>query len=117
MIKNIKRRILVAPLDWGLGHTSRCVPIIRWILHLGHAVIVAGNEQQRAFLAKTTSGAAFVHLDGYNIRYAAGAGGKLKILSQVPAISQHIAREHEWLLGQMSNLRADGIISDNRYSR
>ncbi len=48
------KNILIAPLDWGLGHTTRCVPLIRHIQSLGHRVICsAGNEWQRSFIRAT----------------------------------------------------------------
>ena len=64
------KRILIAPLDWGLGHTARCVPIIRSILRRGHIPIVAGNSWQRSFIEKTFAAINFIHLDGYNVIYS-----------------------------------------------
>ena len=37
------RRILVAPLDWGLGHATRCIPLIRTLLDLGQEVMLASS--------------------------------------------------------------------------
>ena len=116
MANNIKKRILVAPLDWGLGHTTRSVPLIRFLLELGHSVIVAGNEQQRSFIAKLFSNVELIHLNGYNIVYAANeALAKIKVLSQIPGILHNIQKEHLWLLQQAHGLAINGIISDNRY--
>ncbi|MBU3745270.1 MAG: glycosyl transferase family 28, partial [Sediminibacterium sp.] len=35
--QNIK--VLVAPLDWGLGHATRCIPIIAALLSEGYEVM------------------------------------------------------------------------------
>jgi len=110
------KRILIAPLDWGLGHTSRCIPIIRHVLRLGHVPIVAGNQWQRSFIEKTFSDIEFIHLDGYNVTYSrinlfAQAG----VLSQLPRLQKVIKAEQEWIQTQVRLLNLDGIISDNRY--
>jgi hypothetical protein len=41
-----KSRILIAPLDWGLGHTTRCIPVINELLMQDCEVILAGNINQ-----------------------------------------------------------------------
>ena len=107
---------MVAPLDWGLGHTTRCVPIIRWLQRQGHVVVVAGNEAQLSFIDKIFSGIERIHLEGYNIRYAQNDRmGKAVLLGQVPAICISIKKEHLWLEQNIKTIAPDFIISDNRY--
>jgi len=110
------KNILVAPLDWGLGHTTRCVPIIRYLRSLGHQVIFAGNEWQRSFTRATFVNIPNVDLEGYNISYSkwnrfAQAG----VLSQLPGLHKRITDEHKWLAQTAHGLKLDGIVSDNRY--
>lgn len=111
------KNILIAPLDWGLGHTTRCVPIMHHILCLGHRVFFAGNEAQRRVVAELFGDRiSAVHLDGYAVTYsAANRFVQAGLLSQLPRIAGVIKREHEWLRQQVSELQIDGIISDNRY--
>ena len=35
----MKKKVLVCPLNWGLGHATRCVPIIREQLAAGKYVV------------------------------------------------------------------------------
>ena len=44
-------KILVAPLNWGLGHASRCVPLVRRFLAEGHEVILGGDGESLTLLA------------------------------------------------------------------
>ena len=37
------RRVLIAPLNWGIGHATRCIPIIKRLLEAGKEVIVAAD--------------------------------------------------------------------------
>lgn len=116
MSNSIRRRILVAPLDWGLGHTTRCIPVISELKALGHTVILAGNEWQCSFIKNIYNDIETLHLEGYNVTYSAHYKlGKITLLGSVPSICAAIKREHTWLQQQLKQLNIDGIISDNRY--
>lgn len=108
--------MLIAPLDWGLGHTTRCIPLIRCMQQLGHVVVFAGNEWQRAFIEQTFPAIENIHLEGYNVIYGATSGlEKVSLLSQVPRLRLTIKKEHAWLQEHIAAIRPDAIISDNRY--
>lgn len=110
------KRILIVPLDWGLGHTTRCIPIISHIISLGHIPVFAGNDNQRTFIEKTFPSISFIHLDGYNITYSEwNQVAQIGLLSQLPRLKKVIKTEHAWLLQTAKELEIDGIISDNRY--
>jgi len=110
------RRILIAPLDWGLGHTTRCIPLIRYLQAGGHEVLVAGNELQRDFLQQACTGFEWLPLQGYEVRYAHSHRAFMPfLLAQVPRVLRRISAEHVWLQEQIDKYRIDGVISDNRY--
>jgi len=110
------RRILISPLDWGLGHTSRCIPIIGCIQSLGHIPVVACNQSQRTFIEETFGNIEIIHIDGYEVTYSKwNRFGQIGVLSQLSHINKVIAYEHHWLEQHAELLKLDGIISDNRY--
>jgi UDP-N-acetylglucosamine transferase subunit ALG13 len=109
-------RILVAPLDWGLGHTTRCIPIIQQLLKQGAVVTVAGNAQQLQYLQTELADVHYLPLQGYNISYAKTTFGLLlMMLWQIPKIVWSIYKEHRWLKSTLQNNNFDAVISDNRY--
>ena len=111
-----KPRILLAPLDWGLGHTTRCVPIIEELLEQGCEVILAGNTDQEALLKAEFPSLDFLSLPGYNVRYAnKGRNMPWKILQQFSRIKKSIRREHQWLKQKVEEMNIDAVISDNRF--
>jgi UDP:flavonoid glycosyltransferase YjiC (YdhE family) len=113
--KNLKQ-ILIAPLDWGLGHTTRCIPLMRHLRASGHSVTLAGNENQRSFIEETFPGIETIHLEGYNVSYGSTAGGFMfSIFKQIPGLLKAIRLEHDWLARITKTRHFDGIISDNRY--
>jgi len=114
--ENESKKLLIAPLDWGLGHTSRCVPIIRYLLQQGHMVCFAGNKWQRNYMCKCVGPIETIHLDGYNISYGNKPWAlKFTILRQVPSIFKTIKQENKWLNELLSQRHFDAVISDNRY--
>ena len=63
-----KPRILVAPLDWGLGHATRCIPLIKELLEGGCEVWLAGEGAQQVLLQNEFPQLPFLQLQGYRIR-------------------------------------------------
>ena len=111
------KNILVAPLDWGAGHTTRCIPIVRHVLASGNRVFFAGNDWQIAII-KQVFGKDVVTLPllGYNITYSQlNHVLQLGLLSQLPRLLQVIKAEHNWLLHTVRTHNLQGIIADNRY--
>jgi len=95
---------------------TRCVPIIRYLQGLGHALTIACNDRQRTFIEETFDAIDIIHLEGYEVRYGKTEKGlPFLMLSQLPALFRKIRSEHEWLLRTADKMHLDGIISDNRY--
>jgi len=111
-----KPRILVAPLDWGLGHATRCIPIINALLATQCEVWLAGEGKTLTLLQQEFPQLPSIPLKGYNIHY-----GKTKwevygkLLLQIPKILEAIHLENEWLEEAIDKYHFDAVISDNRY--
>ena len=91
-------KILVGPLNWGLGHASRCIPIIKILLDHDVEVIVACADSQKIMLQAEFSALKFEKLDGYNLKYGKNRQlTLLKIILQIPKILIQIKRENRWL--------------------
>jgi len=113
---NRSLRILISPLDWGLGHTTRCVPLIAYMQQLGHVITFAGNEWQRAYITETFPGIDTIHIDGYEVHYPRqGWEFMLNLFRQIPRLLKTIKKEHAALMNITATRQFDAIISDNRY--
>jgi uncharacterized protein (TIGR00661 family) len=114
--KMVKPRILVAPLDWGLGHATRCIPIIQELLGQGCEVLLAGEGAQQELLKKEFPGLIFLELPGYRIKYAKTKWGLIwKMIAQGPKMKRAIQYEHKWLKKVTDEYKIGAVISDNRY--
>ena len=111
-----KPRILVAPLDWGLGHATRCIPVIRELLKQGAEPWLAGENAQEALLRNEFPELPLLQLEGYRVKYARSRAGLLrKMIMQAPRILKCIRRENAWLNEAVRKFDFDAVISDNRY--
>lgn len=110
-----KKNVLIAPLDWGLGHATRCIPVINQFLKQGVNVCIAGNGKSLKLLQKEFPQLQFFNLSGYNIRYASDGSMVLSMLKQIPKILSGIATEKIQLRKIVKENNIDIVVSDNRY--
>ena len=107
--------MLISPLDWGLGHASRCVPLIADLLEEGCEVIIAGEGYSVELLKKEFPGIRTVHLDGYRVNFHDALPLGMALAIQLPKLFYRIWREHAALKRLVKELNIDLVISDNRY--
>lgn len=110
-----QKRILVSPLDWGLGHATRCIPIIRLLLKNNAKVVIAGDGNALELLKIEFPQLQFIFLKGYNIFYSNKGNMIFKMLFSVPKILARIVIEHQTLKKIITENNIDIVISDNRY--
>lgn len=110
------KRILVASLHWGLGHATRCIPIIKALLSEGFEPILASDGSALDLLKKEFPTLKTYELPSYNIEYSKKSSGfKFKFLKASPHILKTIKREHELVKTIVEREKLCGIISDNRF--
>ena len=110
-----KKKIFVCPLDWGLGHATRCVPVIRKLLENDVEVIIGADKYPLAFLKQEFPNLQFIPLPGYEISYPESGNMAFKILFSIPKLISKIIEERKLLKEIIFKYNIDGVISDNRY--
>ena len=110
-----KKKILIAPLDWGLGHATRCIPVVRACLALGHEVVIASSGRSLQLLKKEFPQLIAVDVPAYDIQYQKKGSFIIKIMSQLGKVFRGIKREHKQTQQIIQAHNIDLIISDNRY--
>lgn len=109
-------KILVAPLQWGLGHATRCIPVIKELISQNCEVILAADGAASSLLEQEFPHLLLLPLPGYSITYSSK---KIllpfKILLQLPKICFTIYKEHQWLKKAVKKYNINAVISDNRF--
>lgn len=111
-----RKRILVAPLNWGLGHATRCIPIIRSLEEKGFEPLIASDGAALQLLKKEFPHLKSFELPSYNITYTTkGSFLKWKLFLHTPAILKNIKREKKATKELVEQENLSGIISDSRF--
>lgn len=110
-----KKRILVCPLDWGIGHATRCIPLIQCLEENGAEVVVGASGNPLAFLRQARPDLSYIDFPGLVVNYPSDGRMVLKMLRSAPGIIRVIRKEHRLLDHLIREHRIDGVVSDNRF--
>ena len=110
------KTIMVAPLNWGLGHATRCIPIIQTLLEEEFEVLIASDGASQRILKKEFPNIESIELPSYRIKYSSkGYSFKLKMLTSMPHIYKAMKEEEKVVSKIVDSGRIDGLISDGRF--
>ncbi len=108
------KTILVAPLDWGLGHATRCVPLVKQLLK-NNKVILGVTPLTKLIFDEEFPQLKKIELPSYNIRYSKTLPLWIKLGLNSPRITRIIAQEHLLLKQIIRDNAIDVVVSDNRF--
>jgi len=110
-----KPKIFVCPLDWGIGHATRCVPLIWELLDNNAEVILGASGRSFDFLKLEFPKLQLLDFPGYKFTYPAKGSMAMIMAKQAPQLIREIRKEHETLENLVDKYRFDAVISDNRF--
>lgn len=108
-------RILYTVLDWGLGHATRSIPLIRRLSARGAEVVLAGEGPSLELLRQNFPDLPAESLQGIQIHYPDNDRMAAAMWRQRTSIRAAIAREHQAVQEIITRIRPDAIVSDHRY--
>ena len=109
------RRILMSPLNWGLGHAGRMIPLALELRKRGNEIIFGVDRSIIPVIEKDLPGIKIIELSGVRIRYSAVLPQYISIFLQLPRIVAAAFGEFSALKRLAFELKPDIIISDNRF--
>ena len=107
-------RVLVSPLNWGLGHATRDIPVIRTLRDHGHEVTIAACGNALSVLRQEFPDAPYIDYPDYSVAFSFGRFFVPRFCASLPFMLKAVAREHATLESILSKDRYDLVISDNR---
>lgn len=108
-------KILLAPLNWGLGHATRCIPIIRHYLSQGNEVVLAGDGDSILLLRGLFPALRVIDLPSLELQYTANAQQRGFYLRAIWALARFTIADQYYLRQILAREHFDLIISDNRF--
>lgn len=109
------KTILVCPLDWGLGHATRIVPVIDLLLKKGARVIIGADNRPLAYLKLRFPDCEFIKFPGYQPAYPETGSMALAMVKAFPKMKGEAKKANLFLQQLIIEEKIDIVISDNRY--
>ena len=110
-------KILVAPLDWGLGHATRCVPIVKEFLRQGAEVELAVVKANAGFFREVFPELRQRVAPGYNVVYPKyGFNMALWLLKNSAHLNAVMRYEKRYAEEMVERHGYDVLFSDNRFA-
>lgn len=109
------KRVLITPLDWGLGHATRCIPVIRELQLRSCEIVIAGSGASLELLKKEFPNLSCITIPGYNPLYPSHGSMVWTMAFQLPGFLRVISAEHKAIETLIKRENIDLLISDNRY--
>jgi len=110
------KKIFIAPLNWGLGHATRNLPLIKAFLVRGDKVYIAAHDRARMLLESEVPQCEFINFPEYPIRYPQTRFFVTRFMFVVfPQMLIAMYKEKKRLKELHKKYHFDFIISDNRF--
>lgn len=111
---NKKNNILICPLEWGLGHAGRMIPLTRKLQAMNNNIFIGSGEEHLSFFKNEFPGLTYIHFPGFRMRFSRYLPQYLIIIFKVPELIFHVIREHRQLKKIIKDYSIDIVISDSR---
>jgi spore coat polysaccharide biosynthesis predicted glycosyltransferase SpsG len=112
---NKSYNILICPLEWGLGHAARMIPLARKLREMNNNVIIASGEEHLSLFRNELPGLSYINFPGFKPGYSRFLPQYLFLLFKIPVLLYYIIMEHHRLKKLIAEHEVDIIISDNRF--
>lgn len=101
-------------LDWGLGHASRIIPVIRALQKQNVEVILASSGRAGYLLRAECPELPYVACPAYAVQYTA-KNMYWNMFRQGPKMLLAMVKEHFWLRRLVAEQKIDAVISESRF--
>ncbi len=109
-----KNKVIIAPLNWGWGHVTRCIPIVKEIQRLNLVPVVACDGDALLLFKKEFPAIETILLPTYGIKYFSNF--TLSMVFSIPSTLKGMYKEYQQINAYVKTHPQEilGLISDNR---
>ena len=108
-------RILLSPLNWGMGHVSRCIGLINELQHSQNKVIIACDDEQKEVFNSYFNDLEFISHKGYPFKFK----GKGNFSWDLMKCGRNLLKRHQLERKEVERMveeyQIDLVVSDHRY--
>jgi len=108
-------RILISPLNWGMGHVSRCIGLIHQLIEQENQLFIACDESQKKVFSEYFDSVHFIEHDGYPFRFRGKGNFGWDLLSRSNSLRKRLKMERSEVKSYVEEFKIDYLLSDHRY--
>jgi spore coat polysaccharide biosynthesis predicted glycosyltransferase SpsG len=109
------KKVLVVPLNWGLGHTTRLIPVIRELLKYNVEILFGGGSVQEKLMKEEFKSLHYIPSPFFKVRFGKKRFLFFSLLLQLPRFVIQIFNAHFFLRKLINKENIGLVISDNVY--
>jgi UDP:flavonoid glycosyltransferase YjiC (YdhE family) len=109
------QKVLISPLNWGMGHVARSIAIIQQLIDQQNQVFVACEDDQKAVFECYFSQLHFISHRPYPFQFSGKGKWAWDLFRQRKKLLERFAEENNEVTVYISDFQIDVVISDHRY--
>ncbi|MFA6778519.1 MAG: hypothetical protein WCU80_01890, partial [Paludibacteraceae bacterium] len=109
------RKVLVAVLNWGLGHAVRSISVVHAFLENGDEVMLGGNGISGEYLRTEFPQLPYVEFPPFEMSYSTGGSQLWAVFVSLPRILYSSWQDHRFVCRLVRDEKIDVLFSDNRF--
>lgn len=110
-----KMKVLICPLDWGMGHATRMMPVIDYLQNNNYEVSIAAGANTILVIKNEYPSLSYFLLPKISPRYTRYRKMLVPtLLLQLPGLFAKVVKEHFVVWRIVRKYKIDAVISDNR---
>ncbi len=110
------KKILISPLNWGMGHVSRCIPLIKKLAKQNNQIFIAcSNSQRIVFESYFEKDIVYILHEEYPFRFRGRGNFIFDVLMNSNELKKRYKSEFIEVKNIIQNYGINIVISDHRY--
>jgi hypothetical protein len=109
------KTVLLSPLNWGMGHVARCIPLIHQLIQQENRIIIACDASQKQIFLTYFPNITFENHEGYPFKFQGKGNFGKDLLVRIFKLNSRYKLEKKEVEQLIKKHSVDLILSDHRY--
>lgn len=109
------KKVLLSPLNWGIGHVSRSIGIIYQLLEQGNEIVIAADAHQRSIFQEYFPNCIYVAHEGYPFDFGGKGNFAWDLTKRLGALKARLQQERWETETLVEKFGIELVLSDHRY--
>ena len=109
------KRVLLSPLNWGMGHVSRSIGMIHRLLKQNNTIVVACDEDQESVYRMYFPELTYASHQGYPFKFSGQGNFGWDLARSLRTLKSRLKKEIEETEHLVETHQIDVVLSDHRY--